>query len=74
MRPTMRVTAAAVTAIIGIGSVGAPAMAATSTHWSKTQCQSWQKSFLKRNSHASKARKAEGNKVLAKMHCAQRIK
>jgi hypothetical protein len=74
MSPAMRVSAAAVTAVIAIGSAGAPAMAATSTHWSKTQCQSWQKSFLKRNPHASKARKAEGNKVLAKKNCTQRIK
>jgi hypothetical protein len=41
---------------------------------SPAQCQTWQHSFVKRNSHASKKRKAEGNKVLKAHSCTQRIK
>ncbi len=74
MIPVKRVALIAVTAAISVASVGAPAMAATSKHWSSAQCQSWEKSFLKRNQHASKARKAEGNKVLKGQGCTLRIK
>jgi len=74
MIPTRRVATVAVAAAIGVGGLSVPAMAATSTHWPKAQCQSWQKSFAKRNPHASKARKAEGNKVLKAHSCTQRIK
>jgi len=69
-----RVAVVAVTVAISIASVGAPAMATTSKHWTSAHCQSWEKAFLKRNTHASKARKAEGNKVLKAQGCAQRIK
>jgi hypothetical protein len=72
MIPSTRVVTVVVTAAIGLGSVSVPAMAAT--HWSNTKCQSWEKSFLKRNPHATKGRKASGNKVLAIHGCTQRIK
>jgi hypothetical protein len=69
-----RIATVAIATAISIGSIGAPAMATPSKHWTTTQCQSWEKSFLKRNPHASKARKAAGNKVLKGQGCAQRIK
>jgi hypothetical protein len=74
MLSSKRVAAMAVTAAIGVGSISVPAMAATSTHWSSSQCLSWEKSFLKRNPHASKSRKAEGNKVLKVHACTVHIK
>jgi len=70
---TRRVAAVAVAAAIGIGSVSVPAMAATSS-WSKTQCQTWQNGFNKRNPHPSSKRKAQGNKVLKGKGCTQRVK
>jgi hypothetical protein len=73
--PAKRVATVAVAAAISIATASAPAaMATTSKHWTTAQCQSWEKSFLKRNPHASKTRKAEGNKVLKGQGCTQRIK
>lgn len=69
-----RVATVAVVAAISIGGVSAPAMAATSKHWTPKQCQTWEKSFLKRNPHASKTRTAQGNKVLKGQGCTLRIK
>lgn len=73
MARTKVIASLAVAALIGAGPSMTPAVAATS-HWSKTQCQTWERGFLKRNPHASKARKAEGNKALKSRGCAQRIK
>jgi len=72
--PAKRVATIAVATAISIATVSAPAMATTSKHWTTAQCQSWEKSFLKRNTHASKTRKAEGNKVLKGQGCTQKIK
>lgn len=74
MIPIKRLTTAVLATTIALASVGAPAMAASSSHWSSTQCKTWQKSFAKRNPHASKSRKAEGNKVLKAHGCTVRIK
>jgi hypothetical protein len=70
--PTRRLAAATVAAAIGIGSVGVPALGATS-HWSKRQCQSYVKGFKSLNPHPNKARRAAGNKVLKKYGCTQRV-
>ena len=72
MIPTRRVATVAVAAAISIG-VSVPAMAATSPHWSKTQCQTWTSAFHKRNPHPSTKRTAEGNKVLKGKGCTQRV-
>jgi len=72
MIPIKRVATVAVAAAISIGTLGAPAMAATSS-WSKTQCQTWQNGFNKRNPHPSSKRKAQGNKVLKGKGCTQRV-
>lgn len=73
MIPTRRVATVAVAATIAVGSISVPAMATTSSHWSKTQCQSWKNGFNKRNSHPSNTRKAQGNKVLKGKGCTQRV-
>jgi len=73
MIPARRVSTVAVTAAIGIGSISVPAMATTSSHWSKTQCQAWTNAFHKRNSHPSTKRTTEGNKVLKGKGCTQRV-
>ncbi len=73
MTPTRRVASVAVAAAIGIGSISVPAMATTSSHWSKTQCQAWTSAFHKRNPHPTSKRTAEGNKVLKAKGCTQRV-
>ncbi len=72
MIPTRRVATVAVAAAISVG-VSVPAMAATSPHWSKKQCQTWKNGFDKRNSHPNSKRTAEGNKVLKAKGCTQRV-
>jgi len=73
-----RIAAIATATAISLGSFGVPALAlastSTSTHWTKAQCQSWAKSFAKRNPKASSRRKAEGNKVLKGKHCTNTVK
>lgn len=73
MIQTRRVAAVAVSTAIAVGSIGAPAMATTSSHWSKSQCESWAKGFKKRNPHATAKRGAQGNKVLKGKGCTQRV-
>ena len=71
---TTRIAALAATAAIGVGGVGAASAGASGmTHWSKSQCKSYVKGFNSRNPHPSKARRAEGNKVLKKHGCTQRV-
>ncbi len=74
MIPTKRIAAIATATAISLGSFGVPAMASTSTHWTKAQCKSWEKSFVKRNPKASSKRKAEGNKVLKGKGCTITVK
>lgn len=74
MLSTQRIATAAVTAALGVGAITAPALASTSARWSHSQCQAWQKAFVKRNPHASSTRKAEANKVLKGKGCSQRVK
>jgi hypothetical protein len=62
----------AVAAALSIGSLSVPALGASS-HWSKSHCKSYVKGFNSRNPHPSKARRAEGNKVLKKHGCTQRV-
>lgn len=73
MISTGRVSTVVVAATIAFGSIGVPAMATTSSHWSKAQCQSWKNGFTKRNPHATKARKEQGNRVLKGKGCTQRV-
>jgi hypothetical protein len=72
MSPTRRLAAVAVASAIGISSLGAPALGTTS-HWSKSQCQSYAKGFKKRNPHPSKARRAKVNRLLRAQRCSQRV-
>jgi hypothetical protein len=69
---TRRLAAVAAAATISVGSLGAPALGASS-HWSKSQCKSYVKGFNTRNKHPSKARRAEGNNVLKEHGCTQRV-
>jgi hypothetical protein len=72
MITTRRLAAVTVAGAISIGSASVPALGATS-HWSKSQCKSYAKGFNSRNPHPSKARRAEGNKVLKKHGCTQHV-
>jgi len=74
MVPAKRLMAVALATAVSVGSFGAPAIAATSKHWTTTQCKTWEAAFVKRNPHASKARKAEANKVLKGQGCSARVK
>jgi hypothetical protein len=72
MIKTRRLATAVVAAAITVGSTGVPALGASS-HWSKSQCKSYVTGFKNRNPHPSKARSAEGNKVLKKHGCTQHV-
>ena len=72
MSPIRRVATVAVAAAIGTGSLAVPAMGASS-HWSKSQCKSYVSGFKHKNAHPSKSKRAEGNKVLKKHSCTQRV-
>lgn len=74
MVKSARLTAAALAATLSVGSIAAPAMAASSKHWTASQCKTWEQSFVKRNPHASKTRKTEANKVLKRQGCTVRVK
>lgn len=74
MIPTKRIAVIATATAVSLGSFGVPAMASTSKHWTKAQCQSWAKSFEKRNPKASSKRRTEGNKVLKGKGCTITIK
>jgi hypothetical protein len=75
-----RLAAATLATAISLGSLSAPALAAkskhasTSKHWTAAQCKTWEQSFVKRNPHASKTRKAAANKVLKGQACTVRVK
>lgn len=74
MTLSKRIAAGAIATAISVGSIGAPAMAATSTHWTSAKCKTWEQAFVKRNPHASKTRKASANKVLKGQGCKVRVK
>jgi hypothetical protein len=74
MNATKRIAALAITAVVGVGSAAAPALASGSGHWSKTQCSSYTKTFAKKNSHASKGQKSAANKILKGHACTVVIK
>ncbi len=69
-----RIAAAAVATAISVASVGAPAMASTSKHWSKTQCASYAKTFKKKHSHATASQKSAANKALKAAGCTTTVK
>jgi hypothetical protein len=72
MNWTRRIAPALATAAICVAASGTPALA--ETHWSKSQCTSWEKSYLKRHKHPSKSEKAKANKVLKAHGCSVRVK
>jgi hypothetical protein len=72
MIKTRRLATASVAAAITVASMGVPALGASS-HWSESQCKSYVTGFKSRNPHPSKARRAEGNKVLKKHGCTQHV-
>jgi hypothetical protein len=74
MNTTKRIAALAITAVVGVGGAAAPALAAGSGHWSKTQCQSYTKTFARKNSHAGKGQKSAANKILKGHACTVVIK
>jgi len=74
MTRTKRIAAIVTATAVSCGSLGVSAMASTPTHWTKAQCQSWSKSFVKRNPKPNSKRKAEGNKVLKGKGCTITIK
>jgi len=74
MNPAKRIAILAITAVVGVGSAAAPALAASGGHWSKAQCQSYTKTFAKKNRHASKGQKSAANKTLKGHACTVVVK
>ena len=70
MNSAKRLVAISLATAAGLGSVAVPALAASSTHWSKSQCQAYAKKYT----HASKSSKTTHNKVLKGYHCSVVIK
>lgn len=74
MIPSKRVIVSAVaSAAICIGSVGMPAVASASSHWSKAQCQAYKTSFTKKHKHPTSKQTAEANKTLKSWGCSERV-
>jgi len=69
-----RIAATAVATAISLASIGAPAMASTSKHWTKTQCSSYAKTFKKNHSHATAKQKSAANKALKTAGCTTTVK
>jgi hypothetical protein len=65
-----RFAAVTLTTILGMGSIAAPTLAATSSHWSRSQCQAYAHKYT----HASKSKKVTYNRVLKSHHCTVTIK
>jgi hypothetical protein len=74
MNATKRIAALAITAAVAVGGSAAPALAAGSGHWSKTQCASYTKTFAKKNPRASKGQKSAANKILKGHACTVVVK
>lgn len=70
-----RVPAALAAAAIAVCGVSVPAMAsASSTKWTKAQCESYVKSFEKKHPHATKSQVSSANKTLKSWSCKQQVK
>jgi hypothetical protein len=74
MNASKRIATLAIAAVVGVGGAAAPALAASSGHWSKTQCASYTKTFAKKSPHATKGQKSAANKVLKGHACTVVVK
>jgi hypothetical protein len=70
---TTRIAAVAVAAALGVGGVGVPSAGASMSHWSKTQCKTYVKSFKKKHPKATKSQKSAANKTLKGHGCSQKV-
>jgi hypothetical protein len=70
---TTRIAAVAVAAALGVGGVGVPSAGASTSHWSKTQCKTYVKSFKKKHPKATKSQKSAANKTLKGHGCSQKV-
>jgi hypothetical protein len=70
---TTRIAAVAVAAALGVGGVGVPSAGASTSHWSKTQCKTYVKSFKKKHPKATKSQKSTANKTLKGHGCSQKV-
>jgi hypothetical protein len=73
MIAAQRIATIATATAIGFAAMTMPAMA-TSKHWTKAQCTSYQKSFDKKYPHGTKTQKASGNKTLKSYGCTITVK
>ncbi len=69
-----RVPAVLAALVIAVCGLSAPAMASSSKHWTKAQCESWVKSFDKKHKKPTKSQASEANKTLKKYGCKETIK
>lgn len=69
-----RVSAALAAAAIAVCGVSVPtALASSSKHWTKAQCESYVKSFKKAHKKPTKAQISSGNKTLKSWGCKQKV-
>jgi hypothetical protein len=68
-----RITTMAAVAAVGIATIGAPATASASSHWSKSQCVAYKTSFLRKHKHPTSKQASEANKTLKTWGCSQRV-
>ncbi len=73
MSPLKRTAAGTLSAVLLAGSLAGPAAAASSKHWSKTQCKSYVTSFHKNHAHATSAQKTTADKLLKSKGCTQKV-
>jgi hypothetical protein len=72
MNRSKRIAAIVATAAIAGGSTAVAS--GSSVHWSKAQCESWKRDFVKRHPHTGKADRERGNAELRAHDCTVRIK
>jgi hypothetical protein len=68
----IRRAAVAAAAVIAISSASVPVASATS-HWSKSECQAWVKTYKKAHPHLSSKNISEANKKLKSYGCTERL-
>jgi len=73
MNAAQRIATIAAATTIGFAAMSMPAMA-TSRHWTKAQCKTYQKGFESMNPHANKTKRADANKILKLYRCKNTVK
>ncbi len=68
-----RISTIAAIAAMGVATVGAPATASASSHWTKAQCAAYKNSFTKTHKHPTSKQTSAANKTLKSWGCSQKV-